>query len=372
MHRPADRCALSLYAAIIAVASCVHPSRAQLDAGDLYNGVSRPVHVSIRVPEGLSGEPSIALLSPGEALDEARTAPVEPGQADLSALFPVLWTTNEPSVRYAQLVVGDDAVGSPLVIEPLLTPVRARDGFTDSLLEAAETREDGTLRELARLSSESRDARRQRVELEQGSRVFSGYRIYPKRDVILDTSLGEVRISTRPDAAPKASYTFVHLAGGGFYDGVVFHRVVTDDGRGRPFVIQSGDPTGRGWGGAGFFNDFERSDLAHDFGVLSVARRPFDPNTNGSQFFICLSREACAPLDGLYTSFAEVVSGASVIDAMTTLDMVTKGEGDEAVPTDRPVEPPVIERAYLVPAPSADRSRARVTPDDAEHPSDRR
>jgi cyclophilin family peptidyl-prolyl cis-trans isomerase len=336
----------------------------------VYNGVSRPIQVLIDVPEQFASKApdlSILLLDAGASIEEGRRSPVEAGRADLSALFPVLWTTNEPSVRYAQLFADGEAIGPPLVLEPMLSPVRARNGYADALLEAAQERNDEQLRELARLSSAQRSAKKQTIELDASdTRAFSGYRVYRKMDIVLETTLGEMRIATRPDAAPKASYTFADLAGKGFYDGVVFHRVVTDDGRGRPFVIQAGDPTGRGWGGAGFYNDFEPSDLPHDFGVLSVARRPFDPNTNGSQFFVCLSREACAPLDGLYTSFAEVVDGAGVIDRITTLDMVVEGEGEDATPTNRPIEPPAITRARLEPSPPAGLFASRVTREDLD------
>lgn len=362
----------------VAVSGIVASSsaHAQLTVKDLYNGVSRPIQVRIDVSEEIASEGtdlSILLLNAGSPPEEGTSSPVEAGRADLSALFPVLWTTNEPSVKYAQLYADDAPIGPPLVLEPMLSPIQARNGFTDALLEAAEGRNDERLRALARLSVAQRSARKQTVEMEDPeTRAFSGYRVYAKMDVVFETTLGEMRIATRPDAAPMASYTFADLAGGGFYDGVVFHRVVTDDGRGRPFVIQTGDPTGRGWGGAGFYNDFERSDLPHDFGVLSVARRPFDPNTNGSQFFICLSREACSPLDGLYTSFADVVSGVEVIGGIMTLDMVIEGEGEDAMPTNRPIEPPVINSSRLEPSPPVGMFAARVTRDALEATRDGR
>lgn len=348
------------------------PAFAQLNPESRYNGVSRPIRVQIDVPEEFNGEPSVLIVRAGADPATGQRAPVEAGAVDLAGLFPVLWTTNAPAVMYAQLYLGEQSVGAPLVLEPMLTPVRSRNGFEDLLVKSAEGKDEQTLNQLARQPATSIAARKSTVErVEPGERVFSGYRIRVKRDVVFETDFGTVRIATRPDHAPRASATFVELAEGGFYDGVVFHRVMNDDGRGRPFVIQAGDPSGHGWGGSGEYIDFERSALPHDFGVLSAARHPYDPNTNGSQFFICLSREACAPLDGLYTSFAEVVEGAAVIDSIRLLDVIVEGEGENATPTQRPVEPAMIRDAYTEPSPPIDAFRTRATLDAGARPIDR-
>ena len=103
------------------------------------------------------------------------------------------------------------------------------------------------------------------------------------------------------------------------------------------FVVQVGDPTGVGSGGPGYAIDLERSSLLHDFGVLSMARTG-EPDTGGSQIFICLTREATAQLDGSYTAFGESIAGADTIAAL----------GDVEVQGQKPVDPPVLERAYLV------------------------
>jgi peptidyl-prolyl cis-trans isomerase B (cyclophilin B) len=119
------------------------------------------------------------------------------------------------------------------------------------------------------------------------------------------------------------------------------HRVVAALANGSPFVIQAGDPTGTGAGGPGYNFDLEKSTLPHDYGVVSMARSS-DPNSNGSQFFICLSRSGTAFLDGRYTAFGEAVRGA---DAITAIKDVEVGQND------RPVDPPLINSARTVPAP---------------------
>src|SRR5690606_19239360 len=129
---------------------------------------------------------------------------------------------------------------------------------------------------------------------------------------------------------------FVHLAQGGFYTDIIFHRVVAKLPDGRPFVIQVGDPSGTGLGGPGYMIDLEKSTLPHDFGVLSMARDT-DPDTNGAQVFVCLSKEGTSFLDGRYTSFGHAISGS---------DVIRKIAATPVGPEDRPLDPPMIERAF--------------------------
>ncbi len=103
-----------------------------------------------------------------------------------------------------------------------------------------------------------------------------------------ETNLGEIVIGLRPDEAPNTAWNFRELVDGGFYDGTIFHRVVPQSRDGDPFVIQGGDPSQSGEGGPGYWLPLEPSGLAHDFGVISMARAD-DPDSAGSQFFICLS-----------------------------------------------------------------------------------
>lgn len=120
-----------------------------------------------------------------------------------------------------------------------------------------------------------------------------------------------------PDKAPKTVANFEKLANDGFYDGVIFHRVIPG------FMIQGGDPTGTGMGGPGHTipgefsgNGFAQNDLKHTRGVLSMART-MDPNSAGSQFFIM---HADAPhLDGQYAAFGKVTDGMDKVDKIASV-----------------------------------------------------
>ena len=129
---------------------------------------------------------------------------------------------------------------------------------------------------------------------------------FTKLTLTLDT--GEVEIKLRPDLAPAHVERIAKLANDGFYDGVIFHRVI--DG----FMAQGGDPTGTGMSGSDKPNlkaEFSRE--PHVRGVCSMARTN-DPNTANSQFFICL--DDATFLDGQYTVWGEVTSGMDAVDAL--------------------------------------------------------
>jgi cyclophilin family peptidyl-prolyl cis-trans isomerase len=130
------------------------------------------------------------------------------------------------------------------------------------------------------------------------------------------TNHGSIEIELYDDDAPNTVQNFTKLAGDGFYDGVVFHRVIED------FMIQGGDPTGTGSGGPGYQFDDEQNEHHVDRGALAMANA--GPNTNGSQFFI-VTAEACPWLDGKHTVFGRVTSGMDVVDAISKLDT---GPGD--------------------------------------------
>jgi cyclophilin family peptidyl-prolyl cis-trans isomerase len=122
------------------------------------------------------------------------------------------------------------------------------------------------------------------------------------------TNLGSFTIELFEDRAPKTTKNFIDLAQKGFYDGVIFHRVIKD------FMIQGGDPTGTGRGGPGYtIPDEFHPELRHSGpGILSMANA--GPNTGGSQFFITL--EATPWLDGKHAVFGEVTTGADVVSAI--------------------------------------------------------
>jgi cyclophilin family peptidyl-prolyl cis-trans isomerase len=128
---------------------------------------------------------------------------------------------------------------------------------------------------------------------------------------IIKTNMGTIEIELFADQTPKTVENFVGLAEKGYYEGVIFHRVIKD------FMLQAGDPTGTGRGGASFwggkFEDEFVSDLKHDTpGILSMANA--GPNTNGSQFFITLV--ATPWLDGKHTVFGKVINGMDVVNAI--------------------------------------------------------
>ena len=126
--------------------------------------------------------------------------------------------------------------------------------------------------------------------------------------LVMTLDTGEVRIKLRPDLAPKHVERIAKLADSGFYDGVVFHRVI--DG----FMAQGGDPTGTGMSGSKEPNlpaEFSRE--PHVRGVCSMARTN-DPNSANSQFFICL--DDATFLDGQYTVWGEVTEGMEHVDAL--------------------------------------------------------
>jgi peptidyl-prolyl cis-trans isomerase B (cyclophilin B) len=145
----------------------------------------------------------------------------------------------------------------------------------------------------------------------------------------LHTNHGAIAVELFDDSAPKTVDNFVSLARKGFYDGVIFHRVIPD------FMVQGGDPTGTGSGGPGYTFEDEFNDHPVARGALAMANA--GPNTNGSQFFI-VTADACPWLDGKHTVFGRVSDGMDVVDAISAL---------ETDPRDRPREDVVIERVEL-------------------------
>jgi peptidyl-prolyl cis-trans isomerase B (cyclophilin B) len=148
-------------------------------------------------------------------------------------------------------------------------------------------------------------------------------------EATLHTSAGRITVSFFDEDAPKTVENFRKLAGDGFYDGLIFHRVIKD------FMIQGGDPEGTGTGGPGYTFDDEFNDHKVVRGALAMANA--GPNTNGSQFFI-VTTDAAPWLDGKHTVFGEVTEGMAAVDAI---------EGTKTGPGDRPSDPQVIERVEL-------------------------
>lgn len=279
---------------------------AQLVPEREFYGVNRPIPMRVDVPDDASGEVEIHLLRP-ETAEAAETASAEAGRVDLSTLFPVLWTRPNPATLYAQLVVGGEKIGPAVVLQPMLTPRKAVvQGRTVTFTN-------------------------------ESQRVHSGLRAWTDRHVVFETSEGDMEFAMRPDMAPNTVLNLISLAEGGYYTDIAVHRIVPE------FVIQFGDPTGFGSGGPGYQFDLEPSTMPHDFGVISMARTN-DPDSNGSQVFVCLTRERTAALDGDYCSFGQLVRGAEALVAIATTELEDPRSG-------RPVNPPVITSAYTVPAP---------------------
>jgi len=145
----------------------------------------------------------------------------------------------------------------------------------------------------------------------------------------LQTSAGPIVVELHDGDAPKTVENFRKLAGDGFYDGLVFHRVIPD------FMIQGGCPEGTGRGGPGYTFEDEINDHKIVRGALAMANA--GPDTNGSQFFI-VTAEAASWLDGKHTVFGRVVDGMDAVDAI---------ESTPSDASDRPTEPQKIERVEL-------------------------
>ena len=149
----------------------------------------------------------------------------------------------------------------------------------------------------------------------------------------LETSKGNIKIELRADLAPKAVENFVTHSKNGYYNGLIFHRVIKD------FMIQGGDPTGTGaggesiWGGK-FKDEFAPNAVFDKVGILAMANA--GPNTNGSQFFI--TTVPAYWLNGRHTIFGEVIEGMDVVHKLE--NVVTDGR-------DMPMQPQKILKAYL-------------------------
>ena len=151
--------------------------------------------------------------------------------------------------------------------------------------------------------------------------------------VVLETNQGKIELKMFPDVAPLAVENFVTHAKDGYYDGLIFHRVIKD------FMIQGGDPTGTGTGGESIW----KKEFVNEHKANVVFDRPFllamanhGPNTNGSQFFI--TTKATPFLNGGYTIFGEVVSGQEVVQ---------KIENTKTARADRPVEKQIMKKVTV-------------------------
>lgn len=155
-----------------------------------------------------------------------------------------------------------------------------------------------------------------------------------KYQVQLETSKGTINLDLLPDVAPEHCKNVIGLSRIGYYDGLIFHRVISG------FMIQGGCPDGVGTGGPGYNINAEFNNTPHEAGILSMARSS-DPNSAGSQFFVCL--DAHSYLDGQYTAFGRAADDASM-DVVRAIGNVATGSDD------RPVEEVKITKATIVEA----------------------
>ncbi len=164
---------------------------------------------------------------------------------------------------------------------------------------------------------------------------------------VIKTSEGEMVIEFWKDAAPSTIENFKKLARAGFYNGTIFHRIV------KGFMIQGGDPNSKdpakenkyGEGGPGYKIKAEFNDHSHDRGVISMAREP-DPDSAGSQFFICLA--PVTRLDHQYTTFGKLIKGNDVLDKIGDTPVTRNNAGEMSKPTKRVV----INKIDIAPADS--------------------
>jgi peptidyl-prolyl cis-trans isomerase B (cyclophilin B) len=164
---------------------------------------------------------------------------------------------------------------------------------------------------------------------------------------VIKTSEGDMVVQFWTDAAPKTIENFKKLAKQGFYNGTIFHRIV------KGFMIQGGDPNSKdpsneakyGEGGPGYKIKAEFNDHSHERGVISMAREP-DPDSAGSQFFICLA--PVTRLDHQYTTFGKLIKGDDVLTKIGDTPVTRNSMGENSKPTKRVT----IEKIDIVPADS--------------------
>lgn len=166
----------------------------------------------------------------------------------------------------------------------------------------------------------------------QGAQTPMVTRVEPLRYAVLTSSKGPMTMAFYYDVAPQTADNFLNLGAEGYYDGLTFHRIKPG------FVIQGGDPRGDGMGGPGYQIQAEFNDRPHSEGVLSMARS-MDPNSAGSQFFVCLDYKQTAQLDKQYTTFGRVVDGMDAVKAIAAV--ATSPEND------RPLQPVKIDKVEV-------------------------
>lgn len=163
------------------------------------------------------------------------------------------------------------------------------------------------------------------------AQIMTGEKMKKNRHAIIETDLGTIEVELFEDKAPNTTKNFIDLANKGFYDGIIFHRVISG------FMVQSGDPTGTGMGGPGYkIKDEFGPGLRHNSsGILSMANA--GPNTGGSQFFITVAPTPW--LDGKHAIFGKVVKGMDVVKDISSVQRDRN---------DRPLKPVAMKKVTIV------------------------
>ena len=291
-----------------------------------YNNINNGIMIHVELDDGVDLAKLILLDHANNQL--AVPVTVTSGKHDLVSRIPTVKDLTRAT--WVQLFVSDIAVGSPIVVQPMTSR-------EIPLVENA-LRSDGETTYIKIVGWED-EAEEDNLE----TPFVSGWRVYVDQNAIIETSEGDIRVSLRPDVAPNTVWNFRELVSGDFYQNTTFHRIVPMASKGHPFVIQGGDPTSTGSGGPGYWLPIENSDLPHDFGVISMARAG-DPDSAGSQFFFCLSRQGTSRLDGQYCSFGVTVEGGDVIRTIAGVPLADPTLGTPEVP-------PTIRSIVLVAAP---------------------
>ena len=169
----------------------------------------------------------------------------------------------------------------------------------------------------------------------EGPKAPTVVRVTPLQYAVIDTPQGQMKAIFYYDVAPLTVANFLKLAEQGYYDGLTFHRIVPS------FVIQGGDPRGDGTGGPGYSIKAEFNERPHEAGVLSMARAQ-DPDSAGSQFFVCLDYKNTRNLDRKYTAFGKVVSGMEAVNKIAAAPLADERNGV-------PKEPQVINSITVKP-----------------------
>jgi cyclophilin family peptidyl-prolyl cis-trans isomerase len=161
-----------------------------------------------------------------------------------------------------------------------------------------------------------------------------------KYTAVVDTSMGSFKVELLVTETPKTVNNFIFLARQGFYDGVIFHRII------KTFMVQSGDPNGTGSGGPGYkFEDELPVKHSYDVGMMAMANA--GSNTNGSQFFICTGAQAKNmdnPAYAKYTQFGRVIEGMDIVQKIASVQVVMSAMGELS----KPVNPPYIKTISII------------------------